>query len=231
MRINAFLAKTGLGSRRKVESFVSEGRVLINGAKASLASQVEQSDKVTLDGNELSISKKKYFLVYKPVGYTSTVSDEHAEKKVVDLVDEPGLFPVGRLDKDSEGLMILTNDGDFAQKLTHPSYEHEKEYIVTVNLPQKTTSERLENAIKFFKCGIRIDDKKTHPASIKLIAQEMNSAVFRIILKEGLKRQIRRTFAKAGLDVIKLKRVRMASFLLGDLVDGESEEFFPTVQL
>lgn len=227
MRINAFLAKCGLGSRRKVEAFVTQGRVLINDEKAELSSQVNDEDKVTFDGQDLSLAKKKYYLINKPVGYTSTVSDEHAEKTVVELVDEPGLFPVGRLDKDSEGLMILTNDGVFAQRLIHPSNDHDKEYEVTVNLPQKLRSERLENAIKFFKCGIRLDDKKTQPAKIALISQISDVVTFKIILKEGLKRQIRRTFDKAGLEVLRLKRIRIADYMLGDLPEGESKEFVP----
>jgi 23S rRNA pseudouridine2605 synthase len=228
MRINSYLAKSGLSSRRKVEAFVTSGRVTINGKKAILSDRVLEGDEVYFDNKKVELKDKKYFLVYKPVGYTSTVEDIHAEKKVVDLItDEEGLFPVGRLDKDSEGLIILTNDGDFAQELTHPSHEHEKEYLVSVKLPQKNRTKKLEDALKFFKCGIRLDDKKTQPAKISLISQDGDEARFNIILTEGMKRQIRRTFEKAGLNVIKLKRTRISSYLIDDLMPGDYKEFKP----
>ena len=225
MRINAFLAKSGLASRRKAEFFVTEGRVTINGKSATLTDHVEECDLVKLDGNPIILVEKKYYLVNKPVGYTSTVDDPHADKKVVDLIEEKGLFPVGRLDKDSEGLMILTNDGEFAQKLIHPKFSHEREYIVEVRLPFKQRSEKLEFAIKFFKCGIRLDEKRTEPCEIKLLSQIGSVATFDIIMKEGMKRQIRRTFEKAHLEVINLKRIRIADYILGDLEPGESKAF------
>lgn len=218
------MAKSGLASRRKAETYIKEGRIQINGKVAKLPDQVETGDTVLFDGQKVVLSEKRYFLVYKPIGFISTVDDPHAKKKVVDLVDVPGLFPVGRLDKDSEGLMILTNDGEMAQELTHPSFAHEKEYFVWVSLPQKDQSLRLENALKFFKCGIKLDNKKTQPAAIKLIAKAGGEAKFNIVLREGMKRQIRRTFEKAGLNVKKLQRVRMGEFRLGDLEPGESNE-------
>jgi pseudouridine synthase len=227
MRINAYLAKTGLASRRKVEEFVLSGRVFVNGKKAVLSDKVEPSDKVTLDGNPITLKESHYYLINKPVGYTSTVEDEHAQKKVVDLIDEKGLFPVGRLDKDSEGLIILTNDGEFAQKLIHPKFSHEREYIVEIRLPYKNRTEKLENALKFFKCGIRLDDKRTNPCQIKLISQEGESATFNIVMSEGMKRQIRRTFEKAGLVVTGLKRIRIQNYHLGSLAPGEYKPFKP----
>lgn len=225
MRINAYLAKSGLSSRRKSEEYVKSGRVLINGKKAVLSDRVENGDIVAVDGKEVTLAQKLYYLLYKPVGYTSTVDDKFARLKVIDLIDQKGLFPVGRLDKESEGLMILTNDGDFAQKLIHPSHSHEREYIVEVKLPFKDRTIKLENAIKFFKCGIKLDNVKTNPSQIKLIKQEGSVAVFNVILTQGIKRQIRRTFEKAGLSVKKLKRIRIASFELGDLEPGESKKF------
>lgn len=228
MRINSYLAQAGLSSRRKTEAFINAGRVTINGKKATLSDRVQDGDRVCFDGSAVELKSKKYFLVYKPVGYTSTVEDVHAEKKVIDLIpDEEGLFPVGRLDKDSEGLIILTNDGEFAQELTHPSYQHQKEYLVSVKLPQSHRTEKLEDALKFFKCGIRLDDKRTQPARIRLLSQEGEQAKFNIILEEGMKRQIRRTFEKAGLTVIRLKRIRISSFLIDDLSPGDYREFNP----
>jgi len=226
MRINSYLAKSGLGSRRHVERYIIEGRVLINGQKAKLHSTVNVTDEVLFNNKKIGINEKLYYLVNKPVGYVSTVSDEHANKKVVDLVGGKKLFPVGRLDKDSEGLVILTNDGDFAQRLSHPKYEHEKEYLVEVKLPRKQRSQYLENAIKFFKCGVILDNKKTKPSQIKIIAQNGNIARFNIVLKEGVNRQIRKTFAKAKLEVSILKRIRIGEYTLGDLKTGETQRFY-----
>ncbi len=225
MRINAYLSKAGVASRRKSEEFVLAGRITINNKVAKLTDQVNDDDEVKLDGRKLSLSQKKYFLVNKPVGYTSSSEDEHARLLVTDLVPDKDVFPVGRLDKDSEGLMILTNDGEFAQKLIHPSFFHEREYEVEVKLPYTLRTQKLENAIKFFKCGIRLEEKRTAPASIKLIKQESGHATFKIILTQGLKRQIRRTFEKAGLRVTRLKRTRIAGFELGDLATGKSRSF------
>lgn len=226
MRINAYLSKAGVASRRKSEEFVLAGRITINNKVATLTDQVdEDADDIRLDGKKLSLSQKKYFLVNKPVGYTSSSEDEHARLLVTDLVADKDVFPVGRLDKDSEGLMILTNDGEFAQKLIHPRFSHEREYEVEVKLPYTLRTQKLENAIKFFKCGIRLEEKRTAPASIKLIKQESGYATFKIILTQGLKRQIRRTFEKAGLRVTRLKRTRIASFELGDLATGKSRSF------
>jgi pseudouridine synthase len=226
MRINAYLSKAGVSSRRKADVLIESGKVKINGQLAKLSDQVKDEDVVTVEGEEVRAKQNRYYLLYKPVGYTSTVDDEHAEKKVIDLIpDNKGLFPVGRLDKDSEGLIIITNDGEFAQKLIHPRFDHDKEYEVHVKLPFKDRTKKLEDALKFFKCGIRLDDKKTQPAQISLIAQEGQIAKFKIVLKEGLKRQIRRTFEKAGLNVVKLKRTRISSYLLDDLLPGDFKEF------
>jgi len=224
MRINSFLAKAGLGSRRSVEELINSGDVQINGKVAKLSDKVEDADIVTFKGKEIAPKSKRYFLLYKPVGYISTTEDPHAKNKVVDLVPVEGVFPVGRLDKESEGLMILTNDGDLALQLTHPRYAHEKEYLVKVKVPSKNGSQLLENAIKFFKCGVLLDGKKTQSAQIKLISQEGSIATFNVVLKEGMKRQIRRTFEKAHLEVLSLKRIRISQFNLGSLKKGEYKE-------
>lgn len=225
MRINKFLASSGLGSRRKVEALVSSGAVFVNGkTMTDLAYQVQGGDSVEVNGKIVVPSGKRYFAVYKPVGYVSTVEDKFADKKVVDLINVSGLYPVGRLDKESEGLMILTNDGDFAQHMMHPSHEHEKEYLVDVAITSDNYSDKLEKALQYFKCGIKIGEKRTQPAKISLIAVERLTAKFNIILKEGMKRQIRQTFEKAGLHVKVLKRVRMNNILLGDLEPGQSNE-------
>lgn len=228
MRINQYLAKSGLGSRRKVEDLVLAGRVGVNGQKVTkLSERVDISDTVTLDGKALSHSlKRRYLMINKPVGYTSTVSDPHAKKTVMDLVDDrTGLFPVGRLDRNSRGLMFLTDDGDFALRITHPRYGCEKEYLVTANLPKKNKSDHVEKVMRFFKCGMRFGESKTLPAEIKLIGVEGDRARFSIVLKEGRKRQIRRMFERAGMEVVDLLRTRIGAYEIGDLGSGESKTF------
>lgn len=225
MRINQYLAKAGLGSRRKVEALVLEGRVTIDGRRITkLSEHVDISNSVMLDGKVLSYSPtRRYLVVNKPIGYTSTVSDPHAQKTVMDLVsDKRGLFPVGRLDKNSRGLMFLTDDGDFALRITHPRYGCEKEYLVTVTLPREDHSEKIERVMRFFKCGTKLGESKTLPAEITLIGVESGKARFRIILKEGRKRQIRRMFEKAGMEVVDLMRTRIGRYEIGDLKSGES---------
>jgi 23S rRNA pseudouridine2605 synthase len=228
MRINKFLSSTGVASRRKSEELVRAGRVSLNGiAVTDLSTTVDPAkDIILLDGKQVESQKKQYFLLNKPWGYVSTNEDEHARKKVFDLMpDREGLFIVGRLDKDSEGLMILTNDGDFAQEFSHPKGNHEKEYIVDVCGKETGFSTKLDNAIKYFKCGIYIDGYKTRPADAKVISQsESKKASFKIVLREGRKRQIRRTFEKADLNVTALKRVRIDKFQLGNLESGEFKE-------
>lgn len=228
IRINKFLASCGIASRRKAEQLVKEGRVKVNGSVVTeLAFKVSPQDKVILDGKNVEICKgHEYYLVYKPRGYTSTVSDPHAQKKVTDLVESKArLFPVGRLDRDSEGLIILTDDGDFAQKMVHPSFSHEKEYIVEVQGPNSQMEEALSRALKFFICGIKIDNIRTRAAKAKVIGKSGNKATFQIILTEGRKRQIRRTMDRAKLTVTTLKRVRIGDYLIGDLAVGESKKF------
>lgn len=230
MRINKFLASCGLGSRRGVEDLVISGKVLVNGEKmTNLAYDVKPQDVVVCDGKELTqTEKKEYYLVYKPVGYVSTTEDPHAEKIVTELVvSEARLFPVGRLDKDSEGLMILTNDGDFAQKLQHPSNEHEKEYLVDVSGKTEDMNAELDAALRFLTCGIKIGGYRCRPGLAKVIKKEGNRATFKIILKEGRKRQIRETMERAKLRVLSLKRIRIANYELGDLEPGESKAFQP----
>jgi len=231
MRINKYLATCGLGSRRKCEDLVTAGRVAVNGKKIfDLAVQIdEQNDQITIDSKPVKfVDDKEYYLVNKPRGYTSTVSDPHAQKKVTDLVTSGArLFPVGRLDRESEGLIILTNDGDFAQKMVHPSFSHEKQYFVEVQGPNSQMEESLSQALKFFTCGIKIDNIRTRPAKAKVISKSGNKAIFDIILTEGRKRQIRRTMDRAKLTVTTLKRTRIADYELGDIEVGANKKFRP----
>jgi len=231
MRINKYLALCGLGSRRKVEELVTSGKVSVNGNRTTnLATDIKASDKVYFESKLLSPKNFAYFLLNKPVGYTSTTDDPHSEKNVVDLVpSDPAVFPVGRLDKDSEGLIILTNDGDFAQKLSHPSCDHEKEYIVEAEGPKSDLNSHLDKAIRLFKCGLLINGYKTRPAQARVLAKKGSMITFNVVLKEGRKRQIRITLDRAGFTVVKLKRIRIGQWQLNNLESGKFVEFSPKI--
>jgi pseudouridine synthase len=231
MRINKYLASCALGSRRKSEEIVKQGRVRVNGKiTVNLATDITPEDEVFVDDKPVCpVAKKEYYLLYKPRGYTSTVSDPHADKKVTDLVDSPArLFPVGRLDRDSEGLIILTNDGDFAQTLSHPKYSHEKEYIVEVEGPTREMNEALANAVRYFSCGVKMDNIKTRSAKAKVVERKGNHAIFNILLEEGRKRQIRRTMDRAKLTVVTLKRIRISDLTIGEMKPGDYHSFIPS---
>ncbi len=201
IRLNKFLAQSGLSSRRGADKIIAEGRVKINGKEAKLGDQVREKDRVFVDGKVMNEAEaKQYFAIYKPVGYVSTVSDEFGRKNVLQLIkSEVRLYPVGRLDINSEGLMILTNDGDLTLKLTHPKFHLEKEYEVT--------------------CDREINVKKIDSGANKIIWYKKNE--MKIVMYEGKKRQIRKMCWLAGLRVSKLKRIRIGKLLLGDLNPGE----------
>jgi len=207
MRLNKFLAKAGIASRRGADKIIENGRVSINGKIAILGDKVSGKEKILIDSEEVKLTEtKEYILIYKPAGIISTASDERGRQKVVDLIKSKNrLFPVGRLDLLSEGLMLLTNDGDLALKLTHPKYHLEKEYEVTLD-------RELNN--KKIKTGIN-----------KIIKREKN--IINIIMYEGKKRQIREMCWEAGLRVKKLKRIRIGNLKIGDLTPGESRHLTP----
>ncbi len=227
MRINKYLARSGIASRRKSEIFIINGRIKVNNKVVKdLSTDVKKNDKVTFDGLKVKpIVKKIYYIVNKPKGYTSTVYDPHADKIVMDLIDKSdkrGLFPVGRLDKDSRGLMIITNDGDLANKVMQSKFGCEKQYIVTTNMPEDKFKS-IEQVLRYFKCGTLIENYKTKPSFAKVIGMEKGKVKYKIILKEGKKRQIRKLFQKAGIKVIDLQRVRIGKLKLGDLKEGDSK--------
>jgi len=229
MRINKYLASCGLGSRRSSEQLILSGKISKNGRKVlELSEKVEEGDKVEYKGKCVNPKSFVYYLVNKPAGYTSTVSDPHAQKQVVDLVpDKIKVFPVGRLDRESEGLIILTNDGDFAQKLIHPSFDHEKEYLVEAEGPKNDFNLHLDRAVRLFKCGLKINNVRTKPAQIQVVSKTGRIVTFKIILKEGRKRQIRITLDRAGFCVTKLKRLRIQKWVIGDIPIGKYKEFTP----
>lgn len=213
MRINKFLSETGITSRRGADKFIEAGRVEINGQKAELGSKVEHEDEVRVDGKVIQQPKRAYvyLALNKPVGITST-TERHIEGNIVDFINHPErIFHVGRLDKDSEGLILMTNDGDIVNEILRAEHEHEKEYIVTVDKP--VTDEFLEK----MESGVEILDTVTLPAKAERIAKH----VFKLTLQQGLNRQIRRMCSALGYDVKRLQRIRIMNIRLGNLKAGE----------
>lgn len=222
MRINRFLASAGIGSRRKCEDIVREGRVQVNGEVISeLARFIDtDSDRVTVDGNTVETVRDRMILVInKPFGVLSTVSDDRGRKTVIELAREMGygerLFPVGRLDMNTTGLLLLTNDGDLAYRLTHPRYKIEKRYLVTI--------EGLvdDGVVESIGSGVDLEDFITMPCPVRVIERSGDSSTLEIRLKEGKKRQIRRMFAESGHKVLKLRRVALGDLEFSDLKAGD----------
>lgn len=219
IRLQKILARAGYGSRRKCEDLIQEGRVAVNGNPAQLGMKADpEQDQITVDQTPLAKPEpKRYILLHKPRGVLSTVKTPQNRPTVRSLIDLPGrLYPVGRLDFNSEGLILMTNDGRVTHRLTHPRYEHEKEYRVQVR-PQPT-----EKQIQRWQRGMVLEDgSRTAPAQVRIEGKDPQGAWLRVILREGKKRQIRRMAACSGLQVRRLIRVRMANLSLGDLKPGE----------
>ncbi|TDM12209.1 pseudouridine synthase [Macrococcus lamae] len=225
MRINKYLSESGITSRRGADQLISDKRVLINGEPAELGSQVETGDTVEVDGRLIALDKGYVYLkLNKPRGITST-TERHIKGNIVDFVNhQERIFHIGRLDKDSEGLILLTNDGDIVNEILRVENKHEKEYVVTVD--KKITDEFLSHMAE----GVEILDTMTMPAEVKRI----NDHTFNIILMQGLNRQIRRMCEALGYEVRKLKRIRVMNIhvdglKLGewqDLTKNEREELF-----
>lgn len=218
--LQKFLSMCGVASRRKSQELISEGKVKINGHTAELGARVViGKDTVTVSGEKISYdsSEKYYIMLNKPRGYITTMSDERGRKCTADLVkDIPArIFPVGRLDKDSEGLLIFTNDGDFANRLIHPSHDIWKTYRVTVR--PSISEEQLTNLC----IGPEIDGKPTAPANVEVISEENGRAVLEISIKEGRNRQIRKMCEMVGLEVARLKRKSIGNVKLGMLGVGK----------
>lgn len=218
MRINKFISETGFCSRREVDKLIEARRVTINGKLAELGTQVNEGDEVRIDGKRVGAKKKHvYIALNKPVGITST-TERHIRGNIVDFVGHrERIFPIGRLDKDSEGLILLTNDGDIVNKILRSEYEHEKEYIVTVDKPITPMF------VQGMSGGVRILGTVTKPCRIT----RLDDRTFRIILTQGLNRQIRRMCAAFGYEVRKLKRVRIMNIKLGDLPLGRWRDLKP----
>lgn len=220
IRLQKFLAEAGIASRRKCEEFIKEGRVIVNGKKITeLGTKVDpENDLITFDRKPVKVfNKKVYYMLNKPEKYVTTLNDEFDRPTVLNLMNKvrERVFPVGRLDYDSRGLLLLTNDGDLAYKLTHPRYHVKKTYIA--KLKGVPTEEKLDRLRK----GVVIDGRKTAPAKIKLKRTlEKNSEIY-ITIKEGRNRQIRKMFDKIGHQVLKLERISLGKLTIGDLPLGK----------
>ena len=219
-RLQKIIASCGLCSRRKAEELIAQGRVRVNGAEASLGELAEpEKDRIEVDGVLLGPKeKKRTLLLYKPRGYVTTASDEKGRKTVLELVpEEPRLFPVGRLDLNSEGLLLLTNDGELANRLMHPSGEVDKVYHVWVTGWEA-------HALSLLKKPIELDGRRISPPEIRLLHESEGQAKLSVTIHEGRNRQVRRMCERAGLNVTRLKRVAEGKLRLGELKPGESRE-------
>ncbi|WP_449538230.1 23S rRNA pseudouridine(2604) synthase RluF [Ferdinandcohnia sp. Marseille-Q9671] len=212
MRINKYISESGIASRRQADKLISDGRVTINGKRAKIGSQVEPGDDVLVNGSRISVARNNVYLALnKPVGITST-TEKKVKGNIVDLVNHPlRVFNIGRLDKDSEGLILLTNDGDIVNEILRVEGKHEKEYIVSVDKP--ITAEFLKKMSE----GVKILGTKTLPCKVRQISQ----FEFNIILTQGLNRQIRRMCEALGYEVYRLQRIRIMNIHLGNLPPGQ----------
>ena len=219
MRINKLIAQSGYCSRRKADELIKNSKVCVNGTiLLDLSYQVNDGDIVEVEGKKIRKKEEKvYIAINKPVGYTSTVKDKFANKKVVDLIkSNTKVYPVGRLDKDSHGLLILTNDGDLTYEITHPKFEHKKVYEVLVK------GKPTKNKIQELKNGIILDGYKLKKSNIEFIANVKDNTKYMVTINEGRNRQIRRMFDYINHPVLDLKRVQIGNYKMDDnLKSGE----------
>lgn len=219
IRLQKVLAGCGLASRRKAEEMIAAGRVKVNGAVAQIGCKVDpDSDKITVEGKPLEQKGEPvYIMLHKPRGFITTMSDEMGRKCVAELVRgiPERVYPVGRLDRESEGLLLMTNDGAFANAMTHPSQHVPKTYRVTVR--PSVTEEQLTQ----MQVGMEIEGRKTAPAGVRVLLQEKDRVVLEIILYEGRNRQIRKMCEQLNLEVARLKRTAVGSLRLGMLAPGK----------
>jgi 23S rRNA pseudouridine2605 synthase len=221
------LTSSGIGSRRQVAALIKRGSIAVNGEIVqSFTEPVDLAkDVITIDGKHTSVTAEPviYLMLNKPRGVISSTSDKRGEKTVIDVLPDKyrhiRLYPVGRLDKNSTGLILLTNDGKLTFRLTHPRFEQEKEYLIRIGQSLKP-----EDKMKLEK-GIHLDDGKTSPAEVKALKYPPFS--YSVTIHEGKKRQVRRMFAALGYKVLELKRIRLCSLRLGTLPEGEIRELTP----
>lgn len=216
-RLNKYLADCGVGSRRECDKLIADGCVKINGKVATLGTVVEENDQVTVNGKRAAVKSKNYYIMlHKPKGCVTTVKDDLGRKTVMDFVDvNARLYPVGRLDYDTEGLLLLTNDGEIANKLTHPKTGIEKVYIVRIS-GALTESERRQ-----LETGVLVDGSLTLPAKVKILEKDEHHTRCEVTIQEGRNRQIKKMFECVGKEVEFLKRVAVGELRLGGLQRGK----------
>ncbi len=216
-RIQKLLSGAGICSRRRAEDYIREGRVLVNGVPASLGDSADpETDTVTLDGVPIpGPAAPVYLMLNKPRGYVTTLSDERGRPTVQTLVTDCGVrvYPVGRLDMNSEGLLLLTNDGAAAKAMTHPRHEVEKTYLVRV-------TGNIERGLPILRGPMTLDGTPLHPARVRVLSRGGESHLLSVVIHEGKNRQIRRMCQQAGLRVVRLRRVAEGPLRLGDLPSG-----------
>ena len=224
MRINQYIASAGICSRRKADELIADGQVKVNGAVLSSPGyHVEEGDVVEVNGVRIEPADRKvYYLLNKPAGYVTSTADKEGRPLVTDLVpDELRVFPVGRLDYNTTGLLILTNDGDLANALMHPSREFNKKYLVRAQgIVTRNEAKRLEK-------GIDIGGFVTSPAEVELIRHDRNSTIAEIIIHEGKNRQVRRMFKAIGHPVLELCRTGLGDLSIGKLAIGQCRKLSP----
>ena len=215
MRLNAYLARAGVASRRGADELIKAGRVTVNGEAGQLNTFVESRDRVQVNGHPVELQPLAYVLLYKPAGVVTTARDPQGRRTVVDLVEHPSrVVPVGRLDADTTGALLLTNDGELAHRLAHPRYEVEKVYEAEVE------GEPSDAVLEQLRSGIELDDGPTAPAQARLLGP----ARVELSLHEGRKHQVKRMLAAVGHPVRHLHRSRYAGLTLGELKPGASRE-------
>ena len=225
MRINKFLAECGVASRRACDKLIEDGKVKVNGRVASLGQEIdENNDSVNCEGKKVARAKKfEYYVINKPKRCVCTVKDDKGRKTVMDYLPKntARIFPVGRLDYDSEGLLLFTNDGDFANRLTHPSSEVPKTYLV------KTEGEVSDGAIAKLRAGVEIDGKVTNKCKIRVIESCKDYTKMHVTITEGRNREIRKMFETVGKNVDFLKRIKIGDLALHGLNRGEVRKLTP----
>ena len=219
IRLQKFLSENGVASRRKAEELIEAGKVKVNGHPARIGDKVDPiKDSVTVFGKKVTrVTSMRYILLHKPRGYVTTLSDEMGRKCITDLIKDVNerVYPIGRLDRDSEGLLLLTNDGEFANLMMHPSHHIPKHYRVTVR--PSISQEQIEK----METGLMIDGRMTAPCKVRILEKDENRVVLEVVLYEGRNRQIRKMCELLELDVARLKRTAMGSVRLGMLPQGK----------
>ena len=222
MRINKFLSSLGIASRRAIDKYIEEGRIKVNGVIASTGIDVTEEDEIYIDNKKIEtkrIEEKVYFMLNKPLEVLSASSDDRDRKTVVDLIKtDKRIFPIGRLDYMTSGLILLTNDGELFNRLVHPKSEIYKKYYI------KVFGEVKKEEIEELKKGVLLEDGKTLPAKVSGIKYDKNKTSMYISIREGRNRQIRRMIEKFGYKVLMLRREKIGELSLGDLKEGKYRE-------